>query len=194
MSDNFIFVVNTRRNGTISYKYEINSKEDSDRAVKLGAALKGRCDYKVFYTCESADKISPDVKVVNSLDELMYYVALEQRTSSLDVAEYIMSICSCTYRELQHLVIKSQLYYAYCYHGDLCDDRLIDLPSGPAYEDLFSELHKANGFLELEGACDQFRYIRDGKKKMCAINDVLSMELLEGVKNGNIKLYEKREL
>lgn len=55
-------------------------------------------------------------------------------------------------------------------------------------------MHKANGFLELEGTCDQFRYIRDGKKKMCAINDVLSMELLEGVKNGNIKLYEKREL
>ena len=190
MSDNFIFIVNTRRNGTISF----NLKGDSDRAVKLGASLKGRCDYEVLYTRESADRLSTGVKVVNSLDELMYYVALEQRTSSLDVAEYILSICSCTYKELQHLVIKSQLYYAYCYHGDLCDDRLIDLPSGPAYEDLFSEMHKANGFLELEGTCDQFRYIRDGKKKMCAINDVLSMELLEGVKNGNIKLYEKREL
>ena len=54
MSDNFIFIVNTRRNGTISF----NLKGDSDRAVKLGASLKGRCDYEVLYTRESADRLS----------------------------------------------------------------------------------------------------------------------------------------
>ena len=113
MSDNFIFIVNTRRNGTISF----NLKEDSDRAVKLGASLKGRCDYEVLYTRESADRLSPGVKVVNSLDELMYYVALEQRTSSLDVAEYILSICSwnrslpdCIHHQVQCIPVHPPAY------------------------------------------------------------------------------------
>ena len=194
MNDNFIFMMNTRRNGVIAYNYVIKSKEDLNRVVKIGKILDGRCDYDVVHTFNPTEELNPKAKFVNSLDEFIYYLALEQRTTSLDVAEYILSICSCTYRELQHLVIKSQLYYTYCYHKDLCDDKLIDLPSGPAYEELFKGVQNKNSHLESEGHCNQFKYVRDGKRKMCAINDVLGMEILEGVESGEIKFYKDRKL
>lgn len=191
MVEHFIIMASSYHKGTrIALHYVYNGGADKNVIQDVLDSIEqvgdGKFSYSTHYICTecddwnsvvSYDPFFEDVYVVESVEEMLYFLKKDLQITGLDVAKYILTKRRCTHLALEKLTYLCYADYLCKYRKRLCEDTIYAFTYGPVVDSVYEKYSHHKELLDEDipetVAKSRILLLPDGLEKIESIEDTL---------------------